>query len=74
MNFFKYFGESFLCGLVTAIIQLSVLNDQKRRLRQSPLSHCKQESFIFKRFSVAQTELLFVKQKGFQEKIKINKK
>ena len=47
---------------------------KKRRLRQSPLSHCKQESFIFKRFSVAQTDLLFVKQKDFQEKIKINKK
>ena len=63
MNFYQYFGESFLCGLVTAIIELFVLNDQKRLLHQSLLSRCKQESFIFKRHSLEQTELLFVNRK-----------
>ena len=43
------------------------LNDQKRPLHQSLLFCCKQESFIFKRCSPAQIELLFVKQKDFQE-------
>ena len=63
MNFYQYFGESFLCGLVTAIIELFVWNDQKRLLHQSLLSRCKQESFIFKRYSLEQTELLFVNRK-----------
>ena len=74
MNFYQYFGESFLCGLVTAMIELFVWNDQKRLLHHSILSRCKQESFIFKRYSLEQTELLFVRQKDLQESSPVFKK
>ena len=66
MNFFSTLGESFLCGLVTAM--------KKRPLHQSLFFCCKQESFIFKRCSLAQTELLFVKQKDFQESFPFSRK